>query len=189
RDDVPWHAGSGGTGGGGVLNVRVGGSVLVGANGVIGSRGGNGAEFTVSTKGPPAPGGGGSGGTVILQLTGKDRLTQNGTLDVRGGKGARLHNIAFNGQPVEAVGGTGGHGYIRVEARGGITAADVGKVNGVQQLTADNLGDLAASEEDEQSGFASLWRSTRQIFPPTFLHCRVAVRIGGPNGTMVVYSD
>jgi hypothetical protein len=174
----PWHAGGAGGGGGGAIAFRVGYGVEVSPAGAIASRGGGGARHLNANTGPPAPGGGGSGGSIVIQLEDASRFVQGGSLDVSGGLGTFVTNTQFNNDRLEGAGGNGGHGYVRLEANG-VSAQTLGTVVGPAAVTADNFGPPAADDGDLQTGFASTWRSTRQIFPPRYLHYRMICRIAG----------
>lgn len=180
-----WHAGGAGGGGGGALAVIVGHTFSVEGSGVVASRGGGGAEHRSEATGPPAPGGGGSGGSIVIQAEEATKVAQNGTIDVSGGLGTYITNPQLTGTRMEARGGDGGHGFVRVEADGA-TAATLGIVNGPASIPSGSFADLPTAAEDTRSGFVSLWRSSRQLFPPTFVHYRLVARV---NGQEVVYSD
>lgn len=97
------NGGSGGGGGGAILIVTSG-AVAFGSNSIIDAHGGAGSteQSSIST-----PGGGGSGGAIRIvaqAVTGNPRY-----LSVEGGAGGPGGNSPRNG-------GSGGHGYIRIEA-------------------------------------------------------------------------
>ena len=179
-----WHGGAAGAGGGGALAMRVGGTIDV--NGTVSAKGGSGAFYTDSFRGPPSPGGGGSGGSLVFQVPERGRFRQFGTLDVSGGDGGRLRYSTFTGTVGETVGGAGGHGLVRLEAAGPATVSDLGTVEGPTNVPAEFAGDLPATESDDTTGFTSLWRATRQIFAPRFLYYRLVAEV---DGNEVVYTD
>lgn len=182
-----FNAGGGGAGGAGALGLRVGGEFRIAAGGVLSARGGSGVTETDRTAGPPSPGGGGSGGSLVVQVDQASLVQQDGTINVTGGNGGRIQFVQFNGQSGIAVGGDGGHGFVRLEAKGSIDTGDLGTVEPAAAVLTESAAVRRDSEIDAASGFASLWRATRQVFPPTFLYYRLTTVDGMGNET--IYTD
>ncbi len=143
-----WACGSAGTGGGGALALRVGGSLQIASGASIEARGGDGPQ-TIPAP-PPAPGGGGSGGSIVLQVGGT--VTQLGQLTVRGGLGGVTNDrLVFN---VETRGGNGAPGFARLEVdQPQPPLALIGAV--VPPATAGAVDTL--TDRDATSGFQSKW--------------------------------
>ncbi|MBI5853424.1 MAG: hypothetical protein HZB39_20635, partial [Planctomycetes bacterium] len=183
-----WNAGAGGAGGGGAMAFRVGHNFQVSASGVVASRGGGGATHAntaVPGFGAPSPGGGGSGGSIVVQIEDLTKLAQGGRVDISGGLAstqATQRVSAF----ARSTGGAGGHGAVRFEADGPIATTDLGIVVGPVAPFPGFVGQLASTEGDANSAFTSLWRPSRQLFAPLWLHYRIVARV---RGNTVVYSD
>ncbi len=178
----PWNAGASGCGGGGAIAIRAGGSLTVGGPGVVSCRGGGGLAYSSTNGGLfPSPGGAGSGGSILLQVENSGQLSLGGLLDVRGGAANTLHIVAFAGLgTANATSGAGGRGYVRVEADG-VTMAQVGQVQPAAASNTNAFGSM--DDQDDYSGFASLWRSTRQVFQPGYVNYRLVARIAGQSVT------
>ncbi|MCU0864794.1 MAG: hypothetical protein MUC36_13480 [Planctomycetes bacterium] len=187
-------AGSGGSAGGGAMAIRAGGSLTVGTTAVLQARGGAGvlingdnpATATVqeSSFGVSSPGGGGSGGSFLLQA-GRD-LSVSGVIDTSGGAGSRTGSVTPTAINVIQQAGRGSNGFYRVEAGGPINFVTVpGTVPTFVQ--ADNAGTLL--DRDGLVGDASTWRSSGQVFPPTWLRYELDVDENGDGTIDTVYTD
>src|SRR5690606_32567085 len=82
---VKFMAGTGGTGGGGAVAIRSGGTLLVSATAELFARGGDGVLIP-GALGHASPGGGGSGGSFLLQSG--QSVSVAGTVNARGGNGS-----------------------------------------------------------------------------------------------------
>jgi hypothetical protein len=102
-----YNCGSGGGGaGGGIIRINAGGSINIGATGLISANGGNGGSDGTGNCGG---GGGGSGGSIILA---SPTIVNNGTLQCIGGTGGAS---AVAGSPYFGAGGLGAVGRIRID--------------------------------------------------------------------------
>lgn len=192
-----WKAGGGGTGGGGAVAIRAGGDLVVRSTGVLQAKGGDGFTYNADDPntptqeqasapdnwGVPSPGGGGSGGSFLLQSGAL--LTLDGRIDTTGGTGSRTGNIQPTTMNVLSQGGNGSAGTYRLEA---LTNVLVGAGVSVPAYNpALNRGDLV--DADDLTGCASLWRSSGQLFPPTWLRYVLEVDVFGNGSDVRVYSD
>ncbi len=190
-------AGHGGSGGGGAVAVRVGGDLTVFSTGKILARGGRGVVINGDNPantiadldfGVSSPGGGGSGGSVLLQSS--RTLTMGGLIDTSGGEGSRTLGVTISTAPtqlnVQQQAGAGSSGFYRLESPnpvvwGGLPAT-VPAYN-----AADNSGLL--TDRDALSGDLSKWRSTGQVFPPTWLRYELDVDLDGNGSIDITYTD
>lgn len=175
-----WHAGAGGAGGGGAIGLRVGRDLVFGTQAEVRAHGGSAAEYLTQILGPPMPGGGGSGGSVVLQVGGT--VQQAGSIDLGGGSGGRIYHRQFNAQFVDAVGGDGAPGYVRLETAGGATVPDLGTVVG-PTLGMQNVGVLR--DVDVLAGQVSKFYSPG-AYPPRWLDYTMRVLV---NGVPIDFSD
>lgn len=172
-----FRAGAGGGGGGGVLALRTGSSLTIGATGRVLATGGDGQSYSSLGSGLPTPGGGGSGGSVLLQVA--SLLRNQGVVDVSGGTGSQLTNLP-SFVAATSQGGAGANGLVRMESPqpilGGLS---------VPALTAADVGLLGDS--DARTGLRSIW------LPVTVAdEARVMVRYELNalwNGVTTVFSD
>jgi hypothetical protein len=108
---VVYQTGAGGGGGGGAGQFQAGRLLNV-QNGVLDARGGDGGSSTDAVGaqgiGQVSGGGAGSGGAILLQSGATLALTGSSLVDVRGGFGGT--------NQTGAAGGSGGAGYVRIEA-------------------------------------------------------------------------
>ncbi|MBL9079856.1 MAG: hypothetical protein JNL08_20325 [Planctomycetes bacterium] len=199
-----YTAGAAGTGGGGALALRVGGDLTVAATAVLTARGGDGALITgddpISATtadvnwGALSPGGGGSGGSLLLQAGGS--LTYDGSIDVRGGKGSTTGSMsvvalsagtpaAFN---IVSRGGDGSPGFYRLESGEGVPSFTGTAASGTPAYVAGTNGDVLI-DRDELSGSMSKWRSSGQVFPPTWLRYELDVDLDGDGDVDETYTD
>ncbi|MFK7741665.1 MAG: hypothetical protein AB8H80_15210 [Planctomycetota bacterium] len=181
-----WMAGHGGTGGGGVLVLRAGGDVRI--DGRLSARGGNGPLIQGAVEGglvsPPnfgisSPGGGGSGGSLLLQSGGD--LTGLGSIDARGGAAGYVGLfLASELRGVDARGGDGADGFVRLESDG------LSAFNGVQVPAAGSgtVGQL--TDRDDRTGSRSLFLQVPSPMLPIFERYELLVEI---DGLPVLFSD
>jgi hypothetical protein len=184
-----YQAGHAGTGGGGAVAVRAGGTLLVRNTAILRSMGGAGVLITGDSPGSPSvadidygissPGGGGSGGSFLLQ-SGASVLC-SGTVDTSGGDGSRTDFItpATINQITQA--GSGAPGFYRLEAPGAITFAGTGTPAFV---AADNSGPL--TDLDDRSGSRSLWMLPPTSNLPVYTRYELVVDVGS---STVLFSD
>ncbi len=179
---VSWRSGGGGAAGGGAVAVRAGRDLSVSDTGAIDASGGSTtgmAGVLAPTNAYAVPGGGGSGGSILLQVG--QRIDQDGGLDVAGGSAGTTF-----GPPaatMEARGGAGGRGQVRVEVAGGGAASLIGSVT-----PASGPGTSIAGLVDRDPVVASqsLWIGTQQLFPPEFLRYELDAIV---DGVPITYSD
>lgn len=179
RGGVPgWVSGAAGSGGGGVLALRVGRNLQMSQGSAIEARGGRGTAANNVTFGPAAPGGGGSGGSVLLQVGGQPSM--GGLLDVRGADPSTVDlGVSYL---AKCEGGLGAPGYLRLEVP---SDPSVGLVGAAQPpATADNVGLLA--DTDPVVGAQSKWYTTREVFPPVWLRYEIEAEV---NGVPKLFSD
>jgi len=184
-------AGHGGTGGGGSFALRSGGTLTIGASGVVSSRGGDGVLITgTAGAGSPqnglgvsSPGGAGSGGSFLLQSG--QGVVINGEFDARGGAGSRVDELALAQLRLDTQAGSGADGFYRVEAPN-TNVSFVGTATPAF-VAADNAGDLL--DRDDLSGDTSLWYSTGLVFPPTWDRYELDVDLDGDGTVDITYTD
>ena len=170
---VKFMAGCGGTGGGGAVAIRSGGSVTIGPDAVLSARGGDGVYITGATGiGFPSPGGGGSGGSFLVQSG--QAVSVAGNVDTRGGEGSRTGFITNPLQTLDAQAGTGSPGFFRLEAPNGNVA--FGGTSTPAFNAATMGGDL--TDRDDKSGDTSLWYTTGLVFPADLEPLRARCRPG-----------
>ncbi|MFT7535614.1 MAG: hypothetical protein ACI85K_001567 [Hyphomicrobiaceae bacterium] len=182
---VKWIAGHGGTGGGGAVAIRAGGTVVIGPNAVLSSRGGEGVWITNDTtsgSGNSSPGGAGSGGSFLVQSG--QSVAVSGLVDTSGGQGSRNGFLTNPLQALSAEAGSGSSGFFRLEA----PSADVA-FNGtsVPVFGANMEGDL--TDRDDKSGDTSLWYTTNLVFPPSWNHYELDVDTDGDGVVDITYDD
>jgi hypothetical protein len=107
-----------GGGGGGTIRIIAGDDVLI--DGAILANGGNGGSVSSDGGG----GGGGSGGAIWIQTSG--RIEVIGILNAKGGQGGEGQTSGLGTNRPD--GGSGGNGYIRLEASRGIELASANEV-------------------------------------------------------------
>lgn len=181
-----YWSGGGGAGGGGALGLFVGNSLSIEATGSLEARGGAAGSHSPVTLTPSvgfAPaGGGGSGGSVLVQV--QNSLSVLGAIDVRGGSGG-MDLVDPNGPCVpgvpcigylEANGGDGGEGFLRVEQVGAVPSLPL-LANAQPAATAVNVGEL--EDPNELSGFMSLFVSTNEVFSPIFSRYVIEADVDG----------
>lgn len=189
-----YWAGGGGGAGGGAVGLFVGNSLSIEALGAIEARGGSAGahnQNVTALGGAPAGGGGGSGGSILIQV--ENSLQVLGALDVRGGLGAADLADETNGAGctpgvpclgvLEANGGDGGEGFLRVEQVGAVPSLSLFG-NAQPAATAANVGEL--EDPNPLSGFMSLFVSTNEVFSPTFSRYVIEADV---NGTPMTFSD
>jgi hypothetical protein len=107
----------GGGGGGGAVQLASGSALLI--DGVIDSRGGNGGSADITASGirrrQAAPGGGGAGGAVRLQGPQVEFAPVAGRVNITGGTGGVTDTDHRNGFTLNANGGAGTTGLVRIE--------------------------------------------------------------------------
>ncbi|MCC6669622.1 MAG: FG-GAP repeat protein [Planctomycetes bacterium] len=162
---VSWRSGAGGTGGGGAILLRTGNEFLLGPDGEIQVRGGDGPLANTVALGPAAPGGGGSGGTIHLQ-TGYI-ATFEGILDVSGGLGGRV-DLGFS-YVARLFGGGGSPGVVRIEQSGSF-----GNPPRVRPSSATLLRGPVV-DSSQHSGLQSRWMSIGRPFAPRILRYELRV--------------
>lgn len=168
-----WFSGAGGAGGGGALALRVGRDLVMLAGASLEVRGGSATSYGLPTieQGPPAPGGGGAGGSVLLQVAASTALA--GSIDLRGGTGG-VWDLAPT-LPMQSRAGDGAPGRVRFEAPSKPPLAALGTT--LPPASAQDVDVLR--DQDAVVGVQSLWYSTKQAFPPTWLHYVVAAEVAG----------
>lgn len=195
NNDV-YVAGSGGSGGGGTMAIRAGGNVTIAASARFESRGGRGVLITGDDKATPArdtnygvssPGGGGSGGSVLIQAGGN--LVMNGTVDTTGGEGSETGNVQLGlvvpNYNIVSQAGAGSPGFYRLEAGGAVTVGPSPSIPAyVPGLHSDVLLD-----RDEVTASLSKWRTSGQLFPPTWLRYELDVDLDGDTIVDITYTD
>lgn len=108
-----YDCGAGGGGaGGGMIIINAGGSLTIGATGMISCNGGNGGSDGTGNCGG---GGGGSGGSILLA---SPAMTNNGSLSAIGGTGGAS---AVPGNPYYGTGANGAVGRIRLDYSGSLS--------------------------------------------------------------------
>lgn len=100
--DADTQSGYGGYGGrGGGMIVLMANNITIGANGIVTSTGGNGANPYDPGNGEPGGGGAGAGGTILFTSSGTVNVTNNGSITTSGGTTSRANSQA--GQGVVAI--------------------------------------------------------------------------------------
>ncbi len=174
---VEWHTGQGGGAGGGALLIRCGGNIVIGQTGILEAAGGNSPNPQAAQR--AMPGGGGSGGNILFQLGGK--FYSQGKVWAPGGTGGKYTEMVFYGGGTMSQGGSGGYGYLRVEAN---PKPLVGELAGFTPApTEKNVGLL--TDSDSITGARSLFYQTRRLMP-FFDHYEIEAEV---NGKPLVYSD
>lgn len=176
-----WSPGSGGAGGGGVLQLRVGRDFYVATGAEVQVRGGDAQDYIVDALNlsNPAPGGAGSGGSLLVQLAGLVDL--RGSLDASGGKGGRFRSAAY-WISVDSLSGAGGDGFVRIEADPPPSLAQLTTLR--PTVRAGNVGRLL--ERDRFAVVMTRYYDTGLLFPPRFLHYVIEARV---QGQPVSFSD
>lgn len=179
-----WKIGCGGTGGGGAIAIRAGGAIRIDTPltaDAIRARGGDPFNnYLHELQGPPGPAGGGSGGCVLLQSA--RSIVAQGVIDISGGLGVYIQPGTQVAQRVESRGGRGSPGFVRAEVPG---TPSIGILQNVRPATDPSMvGPLL--DNDDRSGFLTLWYATRQIFSPRFIRYEVEADV---DGVPVTFSD
>lgn len=182
---LKWIAGHGGTGGGGAVVIRAGGSISIAASAILSSRGGDGVwiigDPLISDN--SSPGGAGSGGSFLLQSG--QSVVMAGSVDTRGGQASRNGFVSNSLQAVTAEAGSGSAGFFRLEA----PMTDVA-FNGTSDpafVASSMAGDL--TDSDDKSGDTSLWYTTNLVFPPSWSHYELDVDTDGDGVVDITYDD
>jgi hypothetical protein len=144
---LQWRAGAAGSGGGGVIALRCGRDLTIGAAGSMQARGGQGAVLTEWIGGYPSAGGAGSGGTILLQAAGA--LQNLGSLDAAGGTGSRIA-VLPPWVVATCTGGDGAPGLIRLESPQAITGGTT-----IPPLQPNDTGPLL--DTDARTGLRTIW--------------------------------
>jgi hypothetical protein len=179
-----WMAGHAGTGGGGALAIRSGGSVVIGPTAVLSARGGDGVLIIgSSTSGNSSPGGGGSGGSFLVQSG--QQVSVEGMVDARGGIGSRVGFQVNVLQAANAAAGDGSPGFFRIEAPSSnvVWTGSSSPTYVVNSMS----GDL--TDRDDKSGDTSLWYATGLVFPPAWGHYELDVDLDGDGTVDITYDD
>tara|TARA_R110002072_G_scaffold46591_10_gene129097 strand:- start:84881 stop:87565 length:2685 start_codon:yes stop_codon:yes gene_type:complete len=181
---IKFMAGHGGTGGGGAVAIRSGGTVVIGPDAVLSARGGDGVWIIGSpTAGNSSPGGAGSGGSFLVQSG--QAVSIAGTIDARGGNGSENGFVQNALQRVEASAGDGAPGFFRMEApNSNVSFGGTSTPTYVPSSMGGNLTD-----RDDKSGDTSLWYATGLVFPPTWSHYELDVDLDGDGTVDVTYDD
>ncbi|MBI5852246.1 MAG: hypothetical protein HZB39_14625 [Planctomycetes bacterium] len=173
-----YRSGAAGGGGGGAMRLRVGGRFEMLAAASFDFRGGSANTISLAaanTSGASGVAGGGAGGSLLLQFASSFDL--NGRIDIRGGAGGRYVSAVFRADP---VGGSGGAGFLRVEAPG--TAPSLALLGNVQPpAVPDSAGVLV--EGDALAGFQSRFVSSGAVFPPSFVRYVIRADVDGVQRT------
>lgn len=186
-----WYSGHGGTGGGGTFAIRSGGTLVVGSEGLLIARGGDGVLITgtvpagtpQNTLGISSPGGAGSGGSMLLQSG--QSVTMSGEINTRGGVGSRVGELATAQVRLESQAGSGADGFYRIEAPP--MSINFGGQATPAFVSGENDGDL--EDRDDRSGDSSLWYTTGLVFPPTWDRYELDVDIDGDGVVDITYTD
>ena len=192
-----YRAGHGGTGGGGAVAIRSGGSLRVTLTGILRSKGGAGILITADSQLTPttvdinngisSPGGGGSGGSFLLQSS--NSVTVNGAIDTGGGAGSRTGSISTPTINQSTQAGSGSAGFYFLQAPPLTTIVFTG--TGIPAFNpANNSGPLLPTgDHDNASGCTSTWRGSGLIFPPTWLRYELDVDPDGTGTNITTYTD
>ena len=181
---VKWMSAHGGTGGGGAVAIRSGGTVVIGPDAELNARGGDGVWIIGTTSsGNSSPGGGGSGGSFLVQSG--QLVSVDGTVDARGGEGSRNGLLTNVLQALTASAGDGSSGFFRLEAP---STNVVWTGASTPTFVANTMsGDL--TDRDDKSGDTSLWYSTGLVFPPSWSHYELDVDLDGDGTVDITYDD
>ena len=185
-----WAPGGGGGGGGGAIALRAGYSLNLDPLGRVLANGGSAASGVgVAASSQPGPGGGGSGGSVVLQSA--NLVSLGGVVDVRGGTGGNYNRFA-NGvaaivpysASVQATGGNGSSGFVRLEVLGNPTTALLANMQPAP--TPQNVGPL--TEVDQLVSCRSTFYSTGLPIGlgPEYVRYEIHATV---DGIPIVYSD
>jgi hypothetical protein len=117
---------------------------------------------------------------LLLQVVGP--VQQSGTLDVRGGDEVVVDFQDFF--RLKTFGGAGGAGFLRLERPASENPALPQLGTTAPAPLPQSIGVL--EEADDRVGFMTIWRSTLEQFPPTFLRYEITASVDGVN---TVFSD
>lgn len=179
---ISWSPGAGAAGGGGVVGFQSGADFVVGDKAEILVKGGDANDQPNNNTLPPvhAPGGAGSGGSVLIQAGGLPQIV--GTVSVAGGRLGQL--IEKTLLWVASIGGSGGAGYIRVEADPKPSHTSFPRL--IPPATAGNVGLLRKADYADVSVAVSKWYATQSLFPPQYLYYEIKTKIDNVD---VTFSD